>query len=685
MSSNNEVRGKSLITNVGGVNAPPANQALSNLLNVAINTDIVWGTSVIGALYTKDIVTGATTALTVRSGDSGGSGNSGAMTVRSGVTTGSNSTGGMTVQSGDKLGIGSGSSGNLLLASGSAGGATATSGNVTVQIGTATNRGKFKIVDGSEGTVGHLWTQTAADGSGAWQAFSAGANTTLSNLGTTAINADLNPGTDNARSQGTFSLRWANITSTNFLSGTSGQYVVLTGGGPTKPSGSPGGGSLYKPFQGGGSGSLLAVFTDNNADNTNPSGSLYLETGNNTGTAGTGSIFIRPGLNTGGGSRGAVILMNQADFRFLDNDNSNYVGFKAATTITADVMWTLPSADGTNGQVLTTNGTGTLSWTTVSGGSGANQTLSNLTDPTAINADLIFNTGTTARIKTKNANTTVQNLFITAGDSANGHGGGVGISSGSSGDGSASGDVTINTQGSGGGPTGGIEVTTGIAGTSSGVYISGSGDSAGNSGGARLKSGDANDTGDTDVWSGTGVDTSGNINIRVGTATTRGKIKLIDGSESLDAGAIWMLTDTTGKGTWSREISARAYASTTVISGTLATISWNTEDYDTDDAFAGSDFVAPEAGKYQVNVMMAVAGTISLNNFANLQVQLNGTVVSEDVSYAGGAMTNLTVGVSDVINMASGDSIRVQLSCNAISPSIVSSDTRNFISIIRVR
>jgi len=34
------------------------------------------------------------------------------------------------------------------------------------------------------------------------------------------------------------------------------------------------------------------------------------------------------------------------------------------------VTWTLPSADGTVGQVLTTNGGGTLSWSTASGGSG---------------------------------------------------------------------------------------------------------------------------------------------------------------------------------------------------------------------------------------------------------------------------------------------------------------------------
>ena len=56
--------------------------------------------------------------------------------------------------------------------------------------------------------------------------------------------------------------------------------------------------------------------------------------------------------------------------RFADADSSNYVSFQAPATITSNVTWTLPSADGTSNQVLSTNGSGTLSWATPSGGSG---------------------------------------------------------------------------------------------------------------------------------------------------------------------------------------------------------------------------------------------------------------------------------------------------------------------------
>lgn len=49
-------------------------------------------------------------------------------------------------------------------------------------------------------------------------------------------------------------------------------------------------------------------------------------------------------------------------------NGTNYVAFRAPNSIATNVTWTLPNADGTNGQVLQTNGTGTLSWATAGGG-----------------------------------------------------------------------------------------------------------------------------------------------------------------------------------------------------------------------------------------------------------------------------------------------------------------------------
>lgn len=61
-----------------------------------------------------------------------------------------------------------------------------------------------------------------------------------------------------------------------------------------------------------------------------------------------------------------AILNGQSDLRFGDSDSSNWVAFQAPATISSNVTWTLPATDGTNDQVLTTDASGTLSWSSKS-------------------------------------------------------------------------------------------------------------------------------------------------------------------------------------------------------------------------------------------------------------------------------------------------------------------------------
>jgi len=63
---------------------------------------------------------------------------------------------------------------------------------------------------------------------------------------------------------------------------------------------------------------------------------------------------------------GNLTLNAQGDLRLADADSSNFIALQAPSTISSNVTLTLPSADGTNGQALTTNGSGTLSFTTIS-------------------------------------------------------------------------------------------------------------------------------------------------------------------------------------------------------------------------------------------------------------------------------------------------------------------------------
>ena len=55
-------------------------------------------------------------------------------------------------------------------------------------------------------------------------------------------------------------------------------------------------------------------------------------------------------------------LNAQSDLRFADADSSNWVAFQAPATITSNITWTLPATDGSSGQFLATNASGTLSW-----------------------------------------------------------------------------------------------------------------------------------------------------------------------------------------------------------------------------------------------------------------------------------------------------------------------------------
>jgi len=72
----------------------------------------------------------------------------------------------------------------------------------------------------------------------------------------------------------------------------------------------------------------------------------------------------------------SVTLKGQGDLILADADSSHSVSLQAAATIGTSYTLTLPAADGSNGQVLATDGSGNLSFTTISGFDGAFSSLS---------------------------------------------------------------------------------------------------------------------------------------------------------------------------------------------------------------------------------------------------------------------------------------------------------------------
>lgn len=133
-------------------------------------------------------------------------------------------------------------------------------------------------------------------------------------------------------------------------------------------------------------------------------------------------------------------------------------------------------------------------------------------------------------------------------------------------------------------------------------------------------------------------------------------------------------------------INIRYYGSSTSISGSLATVVWTNKDYEngSSGAMVSGVYTIQVTGKYQINCRMAIAGTVTLNNNVDLQLQKNGSVLSEDEEFAAGAAVNLGVGISDIISCIAGDTLRVQVSTNVTGPSIQSSNSRNYFSLTLV-
>jgi hypothetical protein len=75
-----------------------------------------------------------------------------------------------------------------------------------------------------------------------------------------------------------------------------------------------------------------------------------------------GTNVVDVNANLSSSSFQQINLPTQNELRFQDASGGQYVALKAGTTVASNVTFTLPTADGTSGQALTTNGSGTLSF-----------------------------------------------------------------------------------------------------------------------------------------------------------------------------------------------------------------------------------------------------------------------------------------------------------------------------------
>jgi len=551
-----------------------AKEVITNELKSGLSGSLVsstWGTDIPGIIIdgtTSDALSNAAVGiilnanitqseLLVATADQTGATGSSSMYFYTGLTVDGNS-GDYWSESGTASGTGN--SGNVFYGSGNANG-TGNSGNVRLRTGNSAGgtRGKIQFVDGSEGYVGHVWTQTEVNGSGAWQAVpSAGANTNLSNLSSpTDINQDLT--FDNASSknisieaetisgvgksltvtagssfgtdQGYGSLTLSTGSSTGNVNGAGITFKVAPGGAISGSSSNTPQNTVQfnhtqtttnitqlAPFGSGGSNVVASLSSSTyivkpQAQNTaSTSVGLDLTSADNNGTGGSGSVFIASGAKTSTGNSG-----------LLQIKSGNHTG----TGNTGELrLRTGDATAGNSGNIDVTTGTASGTRGTVT----INAPTINSTGNFRPTTDIIYNSGDAAHhwlnVYARNIKNSSSSQMEIGGDP--GFTGGVLLYSGTMASASSSGFLTMRTGQNSAGPTGQVNLHSGNS----------TGDTSGT---LSIFTGTGNSTGAISIT--TGAASSGNsgaLTIQTGTASgTRGNVVLaankVDASTSTGA------------------------------------------------------------------------------------------------------------------------------------------------------
>lgn len=93
---------------------------------------------------------------------------------------------------------------------------------------------------------------------------------------------------------------------------------------------------------------------------------------------------------------------------------------------------------------------------------------------------------------------------------------------------------------------------------------------------------------------------------------------------------------------------------------------------------------ANAGGDYQVNAGVALTGTVALNDLQQIYIYVNGSAYTGKDIYSPAALTDTSLSISDIVRVAAGGTIEIFVASASTTPSIVSSTTKNYVSVSKV-
>lgn len=135
----------------------------------------------------------------------------------------------------------------------------------------------------------------------------------------------------------------------------------------------------------------------------------------------------------------------------------------------------------------------------------------------------------------------------------------------------------------------------------------------------------------------------------------------------------------------SETVAAATTGATATVTGTASDVTWSAEDFDTHGAMGATSFTAPVSGKYKVDTQLRVDhASVTTANIVTMSIMKNGVAHTNSINQGASGNTIRSIWASALLNLAAGDTVKIQISSDGTTPTITAQTAYNHLSIVRV-